>query len=78
LNYAKPTDNTTWTTNAGFSVGHSISQTGGNGSTQGLTVDKVVNPEIQAYSGNILYFENRRPILRDATQIEEIHLILEF
>lgn len=38
----------------------------------------VLNPEIQPFSGQILFIENRDPINRSASQIEDIKLILEF
>jgi hypothetical protein len=37
-----------------------------------------VDPEIQPFSGNILFLENRAPINRSAAQIEDIKLIIEF
>ena len=42
------------------------------------TYGALVDPEIQAFSGNILFLENRAPINRSASQIEDIKLIIEF
>ncbi len=42
------------------------------------TVSAVLDPEVNRYSGDIIYLENRRPILRAADQLEDIKLILEF
>lgn len=50
--------------------------TGGTGviaSSNGL-----INPEINRFSGNIVFLENRAPINRSASQIEEIKVIVEF
>ena len=35
-------------------------------------------PELQEYSGNILYIENRKPIQRASDQTEDIKVIIEF
>ncbi len=50
----------------------------------GLTVDSValqakdLYPELQPYSGEIIYVENRRLITRAIDQIEDIKLVIEF
>lgn len=50
-----------------------------SGSASGLAaVTAIVNPEIQPYSGKVLFVENRAAISRTASQIEDIRLILEF
>lgn len=36
------------------------------------------NPELQKYSGEILYIEHRKPIVRSNDQIEDIKLVIEF
>ena len=38
----------------------------------------LVNPEVLKESGQILFMENRNPINRTATQIEDIKVIIEF
>lgn len=37
-----------------------------------------INPEVQKYTGDIIYFENRRPVLRAPDQIEVIKCIIQF
>jgi len=41
-------------------------------------IDTVNNPEIDYYSGSVVYVENRAPITRAADQTENIKLIIEF
>ena len=48
---------------------------GGGGSFQ---VNSISNSEVDSRSGEMLFLENRTPINRSATQIEDIKLILEF
>lgn len=38
----------------------------------------LVNPEIDRFSGQLMFLENRAPINRSAAQIEEIKIIVEF
>ena len=59
--------------NIAFSVDDLVS--GANGG-QG-TVEVLGHPEIQPYNGNILYYENRRPIYRAIDQIEDIKIVIE-
>ena len=42
------------------------------------TVSAVNNPEIEYYSGQVIYVENRAPITRASDQTENIKLIIEF
>ena len=42
------------------------------------TVSTVNNPEIEYYSGDSIYVENRAPITRASDQTENIKLIIEF
>lgn len=42
------------------------------------TILSQVNPEVQKYTGDIIYFENRRPVLRAPDQLESIRVIIEF
>lgn len=65
------TDNATGTV---FSVGETI--TGGTSSATGTVATKT-NPEVQPYSGDVIYVENRRPINRASDQIEDIKIIVE-
>jgi len=50
--------------------------TGAGGATG--TVSAVNNPEIEYYSGQVIYVENRAPITRASDQTENIKLIIEF
>lgn len=47
------------------------------GST-GLTINSVTDPEIDVYSGDILYMDNRRPVIRDVDQTETIKVVFRF
>lgn len=42
------------------------------------TISTVNNPEAKRFSGEILYVENRRPIMRSEEQIEDIKICVEF
>lgn len=42
------------------------------------TVSGINNPQLEAYSGDVLYIENRSPISRAADQIEDVKLVIEF
>lgn len=57
-----------------FTNGESI--TGGSSSAT-ATISSIVDPEVQADSGDVLYVENRRPINRALDQIEDIKIIVE-
>lgn len=54
-------------------------QTTYNSTINGVTFTAgYANSEIKPYSGNILYVENRKPIIRSNDQIEDIKLVIEF
>ena len=40
--------------------------------------DGYANPELESYSGNMIYLENRKPISRATDQTEDIKIIVEF
>lgn len=42
------------------------------------TIDIMTEPEMNLFSGEILYIEQRKPIIRSPQQIEEIKLVVEF
>ena len=48
-----------------------------NSTTLTLTTG-YATPELQEYSGNIIYLENRKPIQRASDQTEDIKVIIEF
>lgn len=53
-----------------------------NGASLGFVADPdfpvVQGPEVQPYTGDILYLENRTPISRSAEQAEDISIVVEF
>ena len=57
-----------------FANGESITgHLGGSG-----TVISSVTPEVQAFSGSVVFVDNRDPIVRSASQIEDVKMIIEF
>tara|TARA_B000000609_G_scaffold157327_1_gene151615 strand:- start:2382 stop:3773 length:1392 start_codon:yes stop_codon:yes gene_type:complete len=60
-----------------FSNGETVTGAGG-GSAALESSNAVGNPEVDRDSGKMLFLENRTPINRTATQIEDIKLIIEF
>jgi len=42
------------------------------------TIDSLVDPEVEKFSGEVLYIENRAAVTRAADQIEDVKLVLEF
>ena len=56
-----------------FTVGGTIT----SGSTS-ATVAVLTNPEVEPFSGKILYLENRAPVSRATDQTEDIKLVVEF
>jgi hypothetical protein len=59
-----------------FDLGDYIRTEGDAGSGQDLTA--INNPEVQPYSGEVIFLENRTPVNRASDQIETIKLVLEF
>ena len=55
-----------------FAVG-SYSTAGGS-----QTVDTIIEPEVEYGSGDIIYVDYRRPILRDINQLEDIKIVVEY
>jgi len=47
-------------------------------SDTGVGVDTLGNPEVQPFSGEVVFLENRTPVNRASDQIETIKLVLEF
>lgn len=56
-----------------FTVGNTVTATGASG-----VIDAITPPEAEIYTGDVLYFENRRPILRAPDQLENIKVIISF
>jgi len=42
------------------------------------TIVSLGNPEVKRFSGDILFLENRKPINRTSSQIEDVKIIIEF
>jgi len=42
------------------------------------TVGTLVDPEVEKFSGDVIYIENRSPVTRADDQIEDVKLVLEF
>jgi len=49
-----------------------------NGSGVSATISGLGNPEMEKFSGEVLYIENRSAVARANSQIEDIKLVLEF
>jgi hypothetical protein len=61
--------------NAAFANGATVT-----GGTSGATATIIANssPSLEAYTGDLLYVENRVPISRASDQIEDVKLIIQF
>jgi hypothetical protein len=78
VNFGKPTLLSNWGPVASFSALDTIYQITSGGNSDNVAIASVTDPEVSHHTGDILYFENRRPIQRDPNQIEEIHIAIEF
>ena len=59
--------------------GKNIIVTGASGGSAALkSSSAIVAAEVERNSGELLFLENRDPVNRSATQIEDIKLIIEF
>ena len=59
-----------------FTVSDFVRPEGDSGTGQDVTT--INNPEVQPYSGQVIFLENRTPVNRASDQIETIKLVLEF
>lgn len=59
-----------------FDLGDFIRPSGDSGAGQDCTA--INNSEVQPYSGEVIFLENRTPVNRASDQIETIKLVLEF
>jgi hypothetical protein len=57
-----------------FSTGENVSVVGGGSGSVGTQG----NPEIQLFSGDVIFVESRAAITRSASQLEDIKVIIEF
>ena len=62
----------------GYTAFSSTEDIQGQTSSTTVTLSALGNPEVQPGSGSIIFLENRDPINRTATQIEDIKVIIEF
>jgi hypothetical protein len=60
--------------NIAFTTGYNIT---GAGSSAVGNVSALGNPEVAVDSGDIIYYENRRPINRASDQLEDIKIVVE-
>ena len=51
---------------------------GAQGTPKPAAGDFLINPEVDVHSGDVIFLENRNPIDRTASQIEDIKIIIEF
>lgn len=71
LRYAQTTEEN----KVAFDDGETI--TGATSAAEGV-IDALGNPEVEPYSGDLIYLENRRPISRAEDQTENITIVVEF
>lgn len=61
-----------------FDSGESISETDGSGAgTLNASFAPYVNPEVDAFSGEVLYIDNRASVTRSAEQTEDIKIVIQ-
>ena len=49
-----------------------------SGGTATIITNGVSDPDMKPYSGDILYIENRKPVVRLDDQVEDFKIVLEF
>ena len=54
------------------------SETVSNASSVSATISSLGDPEVEKFSGEVIYIENRSAVSRANSQIEDIKLVLEF
>lgn len=57
-----------------FGVGHSVKV----GEVVVGTIASIANPTVDKYSGDLIYIENRTPIIRSSQQVENFKTVFEF
>ena len=65
------------------STGHTAFQDGealteANGAGSGIIDSALIEAEVDRNTGDILYIDNRSPVLRSAVQSEDVKIILQF
>lgn len=58
-----------------FSPTNSIT---GDSSGATATIDAITDPDLEPYTGDLLYVETRNPVNRDQAQVESVSVILQF
>jgi hypothetical protein len=48
-----------------------------NNSGVTATISSIIDPEVEKYSGEVLYIENRSPVNRASNQTEDVRLVVE-
>ena len=61
--------------NQSFIVGESLTSVPGSGSS---SIASIVTPEVERYTGDIIYTEYRVPIMRNISQTEDLKVIVKF
>jgi hypothetical protein len=46
--------------------------------TSVFIIASIISPDLEPFTGEILYLENRRPITRAPDQTEDIRIVMEF
>ena len=59
-----------------FDSGETISIVEGGGSTT-ATIDKVLDGDVDPFSGELLYIDNRAPVIRSADQTEDLKIVIQ-
>jgi hypothetical protein len=60
-----------------FETSQTVRNGNGSGTVSG-TISQINNPDVDIYSGDVIYLENRTKIARTETSREEIRIILQF
>ena len=60
----------------GITVGGSFNNV--NTGVTGMTINSLTSPEMSVHSGDVMYIDNRKPITRDADQVETVKVIFNF
>jgi hypothetical protein len=60
----------------GITVGGTFNNV--NTGVTGMTINSLTSPEMSVHSGDVMYIDNRKPITRDADQVETVKVIFNF
>lgn len=59
-----------------FDSGETLSIVEGGGSTT-ATIDKILKGDVDPFSGELLYIDNRAPVIRSADQTEDLKIVIQ-